>query len=155
FHGVFAGANPVHGEQLPVALHDDLLDQPLDGFRDVQVHRVVRGAYDVSFVANRLRGTGTDVVGQQVPERGVAARQEVVPLRFGDLVGRSGIALLLGDPHPAVVAQAFAHEGELGLALSRLGQARGMNLGETRLGEESALLVAPPYRGRVAVDRVG
>src|SRR5690606_2000348 len=113
------------------------------------------GPHAVAVVAHRLRGPGSDVPGNQVPERGVAAFQEVVPLRFGDLVGRAGVALLLGGPDPAVVAQALAHEGELGLALARLGQARGVDLGEARVGEEGALLVAAPYRGRVAVDRVG
>src|SRR5690606_3570525 len=58
-HGVFAGDFPVHGEQVPVALQDDLLAQALDGFREVQVHRVARGAHAVAVVAHRFRGPGS------------------------------------------------------------------------------------------------
>ena len=70
-------------------------------------------------------------------------------------MSRSGFIKILGHPHPAIVAQRLAHQGELGLRLVSLRNAGGVNLCVTRVGKICAALVSAPRCGDVAVHGIG
>ena len=109
----------------------------------------------MAFVADGLGVAGGDVARDEVAEAGIAALEVVVALVFGDFVGWALVALLLGHPDAAVVAERLGHEGELGLVVAGDGDAGGMDLGEAGVGEERAALVRTPDGGGVAALGVG
>ena len=80
---------------------------------------------------------------------------EVVALALGALVGRTLVAGRLGHPHPAVVAQALAHQGQLALEGSMDRDAGGVDLGKTGVGEKSTFLIGAVRRGHVGGHGVG
>src|SRR5208283_1334034 len=109
----------------------------------------------VAGIALRLGGAGGDVAWNEIAETRIAALEVVVTLAFRNGTGGALVAGLLGDPDASVVAKRFGHESELGLILTGDGDAGGMNLGEARIGEESAALVGAPDGGGVATLGVG
>ena len=79
----------------------------------------------------------------------------VVALVLRDVGGRAVVAVRGGHPDPAVVAQRLAHQRELGLLLAGARDARGVDLGEARVGEVGAAPVRAPDGRGVAVLGVG
>src|ERR1035437_3024191 len=150
FVGILAGNALVHVEQVAVALLDDVLAQALDGFAEIQIDAQAGLAHAAAFVANGFGIAGSHVARHQVAEAGVAAFQEIVALGGGDLVRRTLVTFVQRHPDAAVVAQRFAHQGELGLIFARHGDAGRVDLGEARIGEQRALLVSAPDGGGVA-----
>ena len=106
-------------------------------------------------VADLLGGARRDVARRQVAVGRVLALQVVVALGLGNLVGRPLVARLLGHPDAAVVAQRLGHERQLRLVLAGARDARGVDLGVARVGEERALAVGPPGGGDVRALGVG
>ena len=127
----------------------------LDGVAQVQVDRLAGGAHAAAGVADLLGGARGDVARHQVAERRVALLQEVGAVRLRDLGRRAGVVGRAGHPDAAVVAQALAHQGELGLVLARHRDAGGVDLHEARVGEQRAALVGAPGGGDVAGHGVG
>ena len=145
----------IHLEEVAVPGRDLRLAQALDGVGEIEIDRPSGGADALAVVAHALGGPGGDIPGGQVAEAGVHALQVVIPLAFGDVFRPPGVAALLGHPDPAVVAQALAHQGELGLVVAVHRDAGGMNLGVARVGKPRALLISPVGRGDVAAHAVG
>ena len=152
--GVLAGDALVHLEQVAVALGDYVLAQALDGVAEVQIHGQPGFTHAAAFVADLLGVAGSHVARNQVAEAGVLALQVIIPLGFGDLGGRPPVAFLQGHPHPAVVAQGFAHERELGLVLPGDRDASRVDLRETRIRKQRAALMRAPDGGGVGALRV-
>ena len=152
---VFAGNLLVHLEQVAVLLLDGGAPHPLYRVAQIQVHRLPGSANAVTAVAHLLGGARGDIARHQVPERRVTLLQVVVALLLRDGGRRARVALLFRHPHAPVVAQALAHQGELGLMLARHRDAGGMNLHEAGVGEQGASLVGAPGGGDVAHLGVG
>ena len=153
--GVLARDHLVHLEEVAVALADRVHAEPLDGVAQVQVHGLTGGAHAAAGVAHLLGGPRGHVARHQVAERRVALLQEVGAVGFRDVRGRTGV--VGGNRHPdaAVVAQALAHQGQLGLVLARHRDAGGVDLHEARVGEQRAALVGAEGGGDVAGLGVG
>ncbi len=152
---VLGGDPLVHLEEVAVLGLDGVPAQSADRVGEVQVHALAAGADAAALVADVLGGPGGDVARHQVAEGGVDPFQVVVPFLLGDLGRRPGVALGLGHPDPAVVAQRLAHQGELGLVVAGARDAGRVDLGEARVGEVRAAPVRPPDRGGVGVLGVG
>ncbi len=151
---VLGGDPGVHVEEVAVLLLDGLAPQPPDGVGEVEVDALSAGADPAPLVAHVLRGAGGDVAGHEVAEGRVDALQVVVALGLGDLVRGTLVALGLGHPDTAVVAQRLAHQGEFGLVVAGARDAGGVDLGEARVGEERAAPVGTPDGGGVGVHGV-
>src|ERR1017187_3150728 len=145
----------VHVEQVAVALLDDVGAEALDGIAEVQVDGQAALAHAAAFIAGGFGVAGGHVARHEVAEAGVFALQEVIALSFGDLAGGALVALRDGYPNAAVVAQGFAHQGELALVFAGDGDAGRVNLGEAGIGEQGAALVCPPDGGGVAAFGIG
>ncbi len=151
---VLGGDPGVHVEEVAVLLLDLGASHACDGVGEVQVDALAAGTDATALVADVLRGAGGDVAGDEVAEGRVDPLQVVVALVLGDLVGRPVVALGLGDPDAAVVAQRLAHQGQLGLVLAGARDAGGVDLGEAGVGEVGAAAVGAPDRGGVGVHGV-
>ncbi len=152
--GVLVGDPLVHVEQVPVALVDGVLAEPVDGVGEVEVHAVLQRADAMTLVHDDLGGTRRDVARREVAEGGVQAFEVVVAVLFGDLVGGAGLVEVLGHPDAAVVAQRLRHEGQLRLERIGCRDAGRVDLRVAGVGEQRALLVGPPRRRGVAVHGV-
>ena len=95
---VLVGDALVHLEEVAVALLDDVVTEAGDGVAEVEVHAVLPRTDAPPRVDLTLRRARRDVARHEVAERGVAALEEVVALRVGDLVGRARIVHLLPAP---------------------------------------------------------
>ena len=126
------------------------LAQALDGVAEIEIDAEAGLAHAAALVAHLLGVARGHVARHQVAEAGVAALQVVIALGLGNLVGRARVALLLGHPDAAVVAQRLAHQGELRLVVARDRDARRMDLREAGVGEQRAALVGAPDGGGVA-----
>ena len=146
---VLAGDALVHLEQVAVALLDDVLAEPLDRLREVEVHAVLQRPDAAARVDLALDRARRDVARHEVAERGVAPFEEVVAVVVGNLVGRPRVVHLLRHPDPAVVAQRLRHQRELALELVARRDARGVDLRVARVGEVRALLGGAPRGGDV------
>ena len=102
---VLSGDSLVHLEQVAVLRRHRILAETLDGVGKVEIDPPVAVPHSESLIANRLRGSRCDVPGDQVAKRRVAPLEVVVAFGLGNLVGRAAVALLLGHPDPAIVAQ--------------------------------------------------
>ncbi len=123
--------------------------QPLERLGEIQVHAKPRLADAAALVANLLGRPRRDIAGSQIAVAGVLALEEVVALRLGNLVVRTFVPRLQRHPDPAIVAQRFAHQGELGLVVAGDGDAGRMDLREAGIGESGAPLVGAPNGGCV------
>ncbi len=149
---VLAGDALVHVEQVAVAFLDDRSAQALDGFGEVQVDRQSGFAYAAAFVAHLLGVPRGHIARHQVAEAGILALQEIIALGGRNLARRPFVALFQRHPYAPVVAQRFAHQGELALVFAGNGNAGGVNLGEARVSEQRAAFVrAPDGRGVAAL----
>ena len=126
-----------------------------DGVAEIEIDGIPGRADAVARVAAFLGGPRGHVARHEIAEGRVPPLEEIVAVLVGNLVGGTVVPLLLGHPHAAVVAEAFAHQRELGLVVSAGGDAGGMNLREARIGEIGPALVTPPDRRHVAVLGVG
>ena len=160
--GILAGDLLIHLEQVAVARADHRFAEPFGGVPEIQIDAKA-GRRDAATVVTRfLGGAGGNVARREVTEGRVFALQIVVAVIFLDI---GGIHLLLlqfpGDllgfrhPNPAIVAEGFGHQGELGLIVAADRDARRMDLRETRIGEQRPALGGPPGGGDVAAHRVG
>ncbi len=152
---VLGGDPLVHVEEVAVLLLDRGPAHPRDGVREVEVDALSAGADAAPLVADVLGGAGGDVARHEVAEGGVDPLQVVVAFVLGDLGGRPGVALGLGHPDAAVVAQRLAHQRQLGLVVAGARDAGGVDLGEAGVGEVRAAPVGPPDGGGVGVHGVG
>ena len=160
--GVLVGDFLVHLEEVAVLLLHDVAAEAADGVGEVEVDGQSGAADAEAGVAALLGGAAGHVARHEVAEGGVAALEVVVSLLLGDverpfLSGAYGLGVLLAFGHPdaAVVAEAFAHEGELGLVVAVDGDAGGVDLDIAGVGEGGAAAVADPGGGAVAVHGVG
>ena len=160
--GVLVGDFLVHLEEVAVFLLDDILAQSLYGFLEVEEDGEASGTDTVAGIAALFGGAAGDVAGHEVAEGGIAALEVVVAVFFGYVVGFKsagaqgfGVLFLLWHPDAAVVAEAFAHEGELGLVVAVDGDAGGVYLHVAGVGEVGAFAVAYPCSAAVAVHCVG
>ena len=112
-----------------------LTPEALDGVGEVEVDGAAGRPDAAPFVADRLGGARGDVARNEVAEARVAALEEVVALALGNVARRARVAGLLRHPDAAVVAQALAHQRELGLVLAALRNAGRMDLHEARIRE--------------------
>ncbi len=77
-------------------------------------------------------------------------------MSVGFLAGADGFGILfLGHPDAAVVAERFAHKGELALVFAMHGDAGGVNLGEGEVGQICAFLECLDGGGTVATHSIG
>ena len=129
--------------------------ESLDGVGEVEIDGQAALADAAALVADRLGVARRDVARDQVAEARIAALEVVVALRLGDLAGRPLVALRLGHPDAAVVAQALAHQRQLRLVRARHRNAGRVNLRVAGVGEEGAALVRAPRRRDVGVHGVG
>ncbi len=94
--------------------------------------------------------------GERLPNARILPLEIVVAIRLRDLIWRLGaIFLPFRHPHPAVVAQRFAHQRELRLVLAAHRDAGRVDLRVTRIGERRAALVRAPDRRDVRSLGVG
>src|SRR6202023_3320238 len=84
-------------------------------------------AYAAAAVGHLFGVARRHIAREQVAERRVLPLEIVIPLVFGNLFRRARIALLLRHPHAAVVAQALAHQRELGLMVAGYRNTSGMD----------------------------
>ncbi len=152
---ILVGDLLVHLEEVAVARAHGVLADPADRVGEIQVDGQLRLADAAALVADRLGGARRDVAGHQVAEARVAPLEVVVALGFGDLLRRPLVAAGLRHPDAPVVAQALAHQRELGLVIARHRDAGRVDLREARVGEQRAALVAAPRRRDVRVHGVG
>ncbi len=108
-----------------------------------------------ALVAHRLGRTRRHVARHEVAEGRVAALEVVVALGIRNLRGRTLVALVLRNPHAAVVAQALGHQRQLRLVVAAHRDARRVDLREAGVGEVRAALVRAPRGRHVRVDGVG
>jgi hypothetical protein len=87
--GVLPGDALVHVEQVPVLLRDDVAAEPADRLGEVEVDAVLHRTDAVARVDPLLRRTRGDVARREVPERRVAALEEVVAVLLGDVRDRA------------------------------------------------------------------
>ena len=160
--GVLVGDFLVHLEEVAVFLLDYVFAQSLDGVVEVEEDGEASAADTVAGIAALFGCAAGDVAGHEVAEGGIAALEVVVAVLFGYVVGFElagaecfGVLFLLGDPDAAVVAEAFAHQGELGLVVAVNGDAGGVYLHVAGVGEVGAFAVADPGGAAVAVHCVG
>ena len=165
-HGILIGIHIdnllVHLEEVAVFLLHDVASETFDGIGEVEVDGQARGAYAVAGVAALLGGTAGHVARHQVAEGGISALEVVVALLFGYINGTQltrtyslGILLLLGHPDTAVVTQRLAHQREFRLVVAVHGDAGGVYLYITGVGEGGATTVADPRSTSVAIHGVG
>ena len=164
-HGLFVGVDVgdllVHLEEVAVAGFDDVAAEALDGVGEVEIDSQT-GAYAIAGIAALFGGAGGDVARHEVAEGGIAALEVVVAVFLSDVVGAElvgadglGVFFLLGHPDAAVVAEALAHEGELGLVVAVDGDAGGVDLDVAGVGEGGAMAMADPGGAAVGVHGVG
>ena len=144
----------VHVEEVAVLLLDRLETEPLDRVVEIEIDGEPAVADAAAVVARLLGVAGGDVARHQVAEARVLPLEVVVALVLRDLLRRTRVALLLRNPHAAIVPQAFAHQRELRLVIAGDRNAGRVNLGEAGVGEQRAALVRAPRRGDVRVHRV-
>ncbi len=148
FVSILSGDFLIHVEKVAVFFADLRLSQAANGIGEVEIDALATWADAAPFVANFLRIAGGHVAGDEIAEAWVAPLEIIVALVLGDGARSARVTLFLGDPHAAVIPQRFGHQSELGLMLAAYRDARGMNLGEARIAEESAATVgAPDGRG--------
>ena len=152
---VLAGDALVHLEQVAVALLDGLAAEALERVGEVEVDRAAGRPDAAPLVADHLGVARRHVARHQVAEARVAPLEEVVALGLRDVLRCPMVALLLRHPDAAVVAQAFAHQGQLRLVLAALGNAGRVDLYVAGVGHVGAALGAAPGSGDVAVPGVG
>src|ERR1051326_112552 len=145
----------VHIEQVSVLGGDAFLAVALDGVLEIEVDSVPGCTDSQALIAHLLRPPGCDVAGDKIAEGRIEPLKVVVALRFRDVARVARIARLLGNPDPAVVPEALAHERELRLMLARDRNAGRMDLREAGVAEERAPLVRAPDRRRVRLFCVG
>src|SRR5699024_10661448 len=122
---------------------------------EVEVDCTFGAAYAFAVVAYVFRVMRGDVSGDHVPEGGVLALEVVVAFVFWNLVRGTGVARLGWNPDTTVVSQRLAHERTLGLVLTMLRNAGGVDLRVAGVGEVRAFLCCSPDRGGVTAHRVG
>ena len=152
---VLVGDALVHLDEVAVALLDDVLAEPADRVREVEVDAVLQRSDTPACVDLALDRAGGDVAGDEVAERGIAMLEEVVALGLGNLVGGARVIGLRRHPHATVVAKRLAHQRELRLEVVARGDARRVDLREARVRHQRAAPVGPPDRGDVARLGVG
>ena len=152
----------VHLEEVAIFLFNDIAAETLDGIGKVEIDGQAGGAYAVACVATFFGGAGGNIAGHEVAESGIATFEVVVAVFFRNIfwtlftaADGFGVLFLFGHPDTAVVAEAFAHEGEFGLVVAVDGDAGGVNLDVAGVGKSGAFFVADPGSGAVAVHGVG
>src|SRR5690606_41952622 len=121
-------------EQVAVSIVDRFSSEARGRIGKVEIDRV-SASHSISGVAAFLDRARGDVTRDQIPERGIAALQEIVAVRVGDLSRRARVPFLLRNPDASVVAERLAHQSELGLALAVHRNAGGMDLREAGVRE--------------------
>ena len=131
----------IHVEEVAVAVADNVFAEALDGIFEVEIDGIA-GSDTVAGVAALLGGAAGDIARAEVTESRVAALEIEVAVFVGD-VGRFllagadsfGIFFLLRNPDAAVVAERFAHEGQLRLVFAVDGNTGRMDLCERQVGQ--------------------
>ena len=162
FARVYIGDFLIHIEEVAVALAHNVEAQAFDTFGEVEEHGKAGVVHAVALVAAFLGCTRGNVARNEVTECRVAAFQVVVAVFFGNVAAFLaaflqclGIFELFGNPDAAVVTQRFRHKGKFRLLVAVYGDTSGVDLHESRVGEESSLAVAGHCRATVAGHGVG
>ena len=142
-------------EQVAILSQDHVQAVAFDRLGKVEIDTEAALADTVALVAGLLGVPGGHVTGHEVAKRGVFALEVIVTLRLGDVIGVPFVPLGLGHPDATVVAEAFAHERQLGLELAVDRDAGRVNLHVARVGETGAALVGAPGGGDVGGHGVG
>src|SRR6188474_437931 len=93
----------IHLKEVAVLLPDDVHTDALDGVFEIEIDRQAAVADAAPFVGRLFRVSRGDVAWHEVAKRWVLALEIIIAVVFGDLVGRSLVALLLWHPDAAVV----------------------------------------------------
>ena len=152
---IVAGDVRVHLEEVAVALAQHVDAEPPHGVRQVEVDGSPARPDPAPVSSIALQRARSEVPGHEIAEARVAALEEVVALRFGNVLGRARVARPRRHPEPPVVPQRLGHEGGLGLLLVGRGQAGRVELDEPRVGEGGAAAMRTPDGGGVGRLRIG
>ncbi len=144
----------VHVEKIAVALFHGLAAQSADGFGKVEIDATAGFAHAKTFVAGHFRGSRGDIARGQITITGIAALEVIVAFGFRNLSGRTFVALLLGNPHAAVVAERFGHQREFFLVLAMHRNAGRVDLRIAGIGEASTAAIGPPSGSHIAAGGV-
>ena len=154
-HWVIAGDALIHLKQVAVARGNRGAAVIRNGVVEIQIHRPPPWPHPLAAIAELPGPAGGHIPGHHVSVGRVLAFEEIIALRLGNRRRRSGVIPLNRQPHPAVVAQALAHQGELALEGVATGDAGGMDLGKAGIGKQRPLAMGRPNRTGIGFEGVG
>ncbi|MCL4101980.1 hypothetical protein MMG03_001566 [Fibrobacter succinogenes] len=152
---VFVNDLFVHLEEVTILSRNACNAHALDSVCEVQVNCEAGVAYAETGVANLLSVTGSHVTRNEVTEAGVLFFEVVVTIFFRNLVRRTLVASLTGNPNTAIVTERFRHQSQLGLQVSMTGQAGRVNLSVAGVSKCGTLLVSAECSSDVRTLSVG